>query len=129
MPDGDNLGKLIVDNYLEGDKCKDKDLRINLSKDFKILTNETAFYAKMTNENPIQDKMVLITNKDKVAKNIVYGYDKDVSEEEQSKEKKNWFTGFFSNLFSKENIIKKKNIYSSKKKIISQRNNGADSRR
>ena len=121
MPDGDNLGKLIVDNYLSSDECKDRNLKISLSKDFKILTNETAFYAKMTNENPIQDKMVLITNKDKVAKNIVYGYDKDVSEEEQSKEKKNWFTGFFSNLFSKENIIKKKNYIFKQKNYLAKK--------
>ena len=112
LPDGDNLGKLIVDNYLQSDKCKNKNLKISLSKDFKILTNETAFYAKITNENPIKDKMVLITNKNKVAANIMYGYDDDVLAEEQSGEKKkNWFTGFFSNLFSneKDNIIKKKN--------------------
>ena len=77
LPDGDNLGKLIVDNYLQGDKCKNKNLKISLSKDFKILTNETAFYAKITNEIPSKDKMVLITNKNKVAENIMYGYDKD----------------------------------------------------
>ena len=112
LPDGDNLGKLIVDNYLQGDKCKNKNLKISLSKDFKILTNETAFYAKITNEIPSKDKMVLITNKNKVAENIMYGYDKDDLDEEQSNgKKKNWFIGFFSNLFNfiKDNIIKKKN--------------------
>ena len=41
LPDGDNLGKLIVDNYLKSSKCKDSKLRINLSKEYNILTNET----------------------------------------------------------------------------------------
>ena len=121
LPDGDNLGKLIVDNYLEGDKCIDKNLRINLSKDFKILTDETAFYAKIINENPTKDKMVLITNKNKVAENIMFGYDNDNDNEElqTGEKKKNWFSDFFSNLFTKDNIIKKKNYKFKEKKKFS----------
>ena len=69
LPDGDNLGKLIVDNYLKSQKCKDSKTKINLSKEYNILTNETAFYASMTNEAQIKEKMVKITNKDKEASN------------------------------------------------------------
>ena len=117
LPDGDNLGKLIVDNYLEGNKYKNKNLRISLSKDYKILTDETAFYAKIINENPTKDKMVLITNKNKVAENIMFGYDNDNEEEQTGGKKKNWFSDFFSNLFTKDNNIIKKKNYKFKEKI------------
>ena len=46
MPDGENLGKLIVDNYLKSGKCKDSQTKIELSKEFNILTDKTAFFAK-----------------------------------------------------------------------------------
>ena len=134
IPDGDNLGKLIVDDYLNKNNCKNKKTRINLSKEYKVLTDETAFYAKMINEVPVTEKMIKITNKDKEAfnnknkenqaQNIIkdddyiyndeiFGYD---NLEEPKKEKK----GFFSNLFSKifqsdDSIIKKQHfIYKEK---------------
>ena len=136
LPDGDNLGKLIVDNYIKSKKCNQKTI-IKLSKEYNILTDETAFYAKMINEVPVTEKMIKMTNKDNTAinntieenknQNIIhnedliyndeiFGYDE--VEEEQNKEKK----GFFSNLFSKifhsdNNIIKKKKfVYKEKKK-------------
>ena len=65
LPDGDNLGKLLIDDYLKSEKCKDREMRINLSKEYNILINETAFYAKMENEVPVTEKMVKITNKKK----------------------------------------------------------------
>ena len=49
LPDGDNLGKLIVDKYLKSSKCQSKETKINLSKEYNILVDETAFYAKIIN--------------------------------------------------------------------------------
>ena len=139
LPEGDNLGKLIVDNYLKSQKCKNSKTRINLSKEYNVLTNETAFYAKMTNESPSTEKMIKMTNEGKEAannkkeenKNIIklddeyvyndetFGY--DVVEEEKPKEaKKGGIAGFFANLFSSNkdvDIIKQKNfIYKEPKK-------------
>ena len=133
LPDGDNLGKLIVDNYLKSKKCKDKNERIKLSKEYNILTNETAFYAEITNEVPITEKMDKLTNKDKEAvnnnnegaqtQNIIkenddYIYDDEIFGYDDNKETKKEEKGLLSGLFSlftgnddnKDNIIKKKNF-------------------
>ena len=69
LPDGDKLGKLIVDNYLKSDVQNDE--KIKLSKEYSILTNETSFYAKIIKEAPTTEKMTKITNKDKQAENNV----------------------------------------------------------
>ena len=130
LPEGDNLGKLIVDTYLNSQKCKDSKTRINLSKEYNILTNETAFYAKMTNEAPSKEKMVKMTNEGKEASNNkkeenqnqniiklddeyiyndeIFGY--DIEEVEEKKE--GGIGAFLANLFSsnKDDIIKKKNF-------------------
>ena len=71
LPDGDKLGKLIVDNYLKSGECKDKNIRIKLSKEYNILISETAFFAEMTNDVAIQDKMIKKTNKNKKALNNI----------------------------------------------------------
>ena len=131
LPDGDNLGKLIVDNYLKNSNCKISEIRINLAKEYNILTKGTAFYAKIVNEVPVKEKMIKITNKDKEASNNkkeenvqtknnieenseyiykdeIFGYDEY---EEPPEEEKSGFFGFFSKLFSKDSgIIKKKNL-------------------
>ena len=120
LPDGDNLGKLIVDNYLKSKKCKDKNERIKLSKEYNILTNETAFYAEITNEVPITEKMDKLTNKDKEAvnnnnegaqtQNIIkenddYIYDDEIFGYDDNKEPKKEEKGLLSGY-----IIKKKNF-------------------
>ena len=69
LPDGDKLGKLIVDNYLKTGKNITKDTIIKLSKNYNILTNETAFYAKIANDTSIKEKMITITNEGKQALN------------------------------------------------------------
>ena len=69
LPKGEELGKLIVDNYLLENKSLDFRTKIKLSKDYKILCSETAFYAEIQNESPIQGNMTTITNKNKLAKN------------------------------------------------------------
>ena len=131
LPEGDKLGKLIVDNFLKSENKKDIKTIIQLSKEYNILTNETAFYAKIANDIPITEKMVKITNKDKQAENnieknnyridddkylgyddfVYYNEDIEVFKSQNTEEpKKGLFKGFFSKLFSKEedNIIKKK---------------------
>ena len=127
LPNGDKLGKLIVDNYLKSGICKDSNTIVHLSKDFNILTNETAFYAEITNENPITDNMLLVTNKNKEASNNNnnnedekndkyifkdehFSYDDNNKVQNNEPEKKGFFEGLFSKIFSKDNIIKKKNI-------------------
>ena len=131
LPDGDNLGKLIVDNYLKSSIHKNLETIIKLSKEYNILTDQTAYYAKITNLAPVKDKMIKITNKDKIASNNkiedevkpqniikenndnyfndeMFGYDNEEKEEEKPEEKKNFIFGFFSKFFNNDNIIKKK---------------------
>ena len=138
LPDGDKLGKIIVDNYLKGNKSINDNTKIKLSKDFNILTSKTAFYAEIQNELPSQEKMVTYTNKNAESinnknedKNMIikendfelndFGYDNLVYEhkQENKQSQKKSFFNFFSNLFSKKTeIIKKKTfIYKSPKKI------------
>ena len=65
MPNGEELGKLIIDNYLLQNKSLDFRTKIKLSKDYNILCSETAFFAEIQNEIPIKEKMSTITNKNK----------------------------------------------------------------
>ena len=69
LPDGEELGKLIVDNYLTENKSLDFRTKIKLSKDYNILCSETAFYAEIQNEVPVTQKMTVITNQNKEAIN------------------------------------------------------------
>ena len=69
LPDGEELGKLIVDNYLTNNKSLDFRTKIKLSKDYNILCSETAFYAEIQNVVPITEKMALIKNKNEEAIN------------------------------------------------------------
>ena len=131
LPDGDKLGKIIVDNYLKNNKSIDYNTNIKLSKDFNILSNNTAFYAEIQNEEPSQAKMITYSNenteannnkKEESNKNIIddnnfelydFGYDKPIFiQNEVKKEQKsnnNFFSNLFTNLFTKKNeIIKKK---------------------
>ena len=121
LPEGDNLGKLIVDNYLKSQKCKDSKTKINLSKEYNILTNETAFYASMTNEAQIKEKMVKITNKDKEASN---NKKEETQIENKIKEKDDYvyndkIFGYDNdendNNIDLDNIIKQKNFLYKKK--------------
>ena len=65
LPNGEELGKLIIDNYLLQNKSLDFRTKIKLSKDYNILCSETAFFAEIQNEIPIKEKMSTITNKNK----------------------------------------------------------------
>ena len=69
LHDGDNLGKLIVDKYLKSSKCQSKETKINLSKEYNILVDETAFFAKIINTVPSKDKMIKISNQNREASN------------------------------------------------------------
>ena len=69
IPNGEELGKLIVDNYLVDNISLDFREKIKLSKAYSILCSETAFYAEIQNEIPVHEKMITITNKDKEAIN------------------------------------------------------------
>ena len=81
---GDYLGKLIVDKYLKSNMQKDTKIKIKLSKEYNILTDETAFYAKILNDTPLKEKMDKITNEDKQANNnITQSQSKSDKEEEK----------------------------------------------
>ena len=113
LPDGDNLGKLIIDNYLKSPNCKDLKTKISLSKEYKILTDETAFYAKISNEVPIKGKLIQISNKDKEASNNkeifeeFFGYDKE--EESLYEDEMKQFGNNNKNSIE-DNIIRRKNF-------------------
>ena len=84
LSDGDYLGKLIVDKYLKSNIQKDTKIKIKLSKEYNILTDETAFYAKIFNDIPLKEKMDKITNEDKQANNnIIQSQSKSDKEEEK----------------------------------------------
>ena len=127
LPDGDELGKLIVDNYLSNNESLDFRTQIKLSKDYNILCQETAFYAEIQNEKQIKDEMKTITNKDQKPinnNNIIINNDNDMKSEEikltnfgydnndknnlnddnnetkeENKNKKGGFSNFISNIF------------------------------
>ena len=82
LPDGEELGKLIIDKYLLENKSLDSKTKIKLSKDYNILCIETAFYAEIQNEVPITERMSTITNKNKKAIN-----DNIILEQENKNEK------------------------------------------
>ena len=71
LNEGDYLGKLIVDKYLKSYIQKETKIKIKLSKEYNILTDETAFYAKILNDTPLKEKMDKITNEDKQANNNI----------------------------------------------------------
>ena len=84
LNEGDYLGKLIVDKYLKSNIQKDTKIKIKLSKEYNILTDETAFYAKILNDTPLKEKMDKITNEDKQANNnITQSQSKSDKEEEK----------------------------------------------
>ena len=118
LPDGEELGKLIVDNYLTNNKSLDFRTKIKLSKDYNILCSETAFFAEIQNEVPITQKMTLIENKNKEAinNNLIHeinlrniGYEnKSINFNNNNIEVNEKKKGFFSIIFS---------IFSCKKSI------------
>ena len=135
LPKGDELGKLIIDDYLINNKSLDFRTKIKLSKDYNILCSETAFYAEIQNEVPIKEKMVTIKNKDKEAinnnmgnigkepeselrnmgyenNNIDYNINDNEIKENNDPENKKGFLSWLASIFSckkeKNKIINKK---------------------
>ena len=139
LPKGEELGKLIIDNYLIDNESLDFITKIKLSKAYNILCSETAFYAEIQNENPIKEKMMTITNDKKEAidnnnniieqepesefRNIGYENTKDyfkINENEMKESivketKKEKKKGFFSCVYSLFSCKKEKNKIINKK--------------
>lgn len=63
FPNGNKLGKIIINNYLRSDLSTDKKTLIKLSKEYSILTSNTIFYGEMHNEKAL--KRIEETNKKK----------------------------------------------------------------
>ena len=115
LPDGNNLGKLIVDNYLKNENIT-KDFKINVSQEYNILITETTFYAKVINDIHSKDdkieeqnENIFNENNDNIYNNEIFGYDNNYDEEGKK--------GFFSKMFNNENIIKRKFFIPKKTKI------------
>jgi hypothetical protein len=148
LPNGEELGKIIVDDYLTNNKTLDFRTKIKLSKGYNILCSETAFYAEIQNEVPIKEKMITIKNKDKQAvnnniieniepeaeselrnmgyenKNNDFNINDNEIKENNEQENKNGFFSWISSLFSckkeKNKIINKKTFeYHEKKREVS----------
>ena len=126
LPDGDNLGKLIVDNYLKSEKCLDSATKINLSKEYNILTDQTSFYAAIINEKQIKEKMVKITNKEKEAENNKKEAENNKKEAKNIKERDSYFYNdkifgydneqdFYNINTESDNIVKQKNYVNNRK--------------
>ena len=138
LPKGEELGKLIVDNYLIDNESLDFRTKIKLSKDYSILCSETAFYAEIQNEIPAKEKMITISNDKKEAinnnniieqepeselRNIGYENTKDffntndseIKESTEKEMKKGKKKGFFSCVFSLFSCKKEKNKIINKK--------------
>ena len=103
LENGDILGKIIIGNYLKKNETKEE---VNLSKQFQILSKNTALFAEIQTENSLQEEMKTITNENK---DITY----NEKEKDKKKENKSIIDSLFKgikNLFSKNTptIIKKR---------------------
>ena len=130
LANGDELGKIIVNYYLKNNKSIDKTTEIKLSKEFNILSTNTAFFAEIQNEIPVQEDIATLSNENKVAMNnnnskklkLINDTDtqnnlalnefnsvENINElknlPNESKPKKKCFCNLFSNLFIKKNKI------------------------
>ena len=65
LPNGDQLGKIIIDYYLNNKKPLNTEEEINLSKDFSILSTNTSFFAEIQNEIPAKEEIITLSNKNK----------------------------------------------------------------
>ena len=134
LPNENTLGKIIVNYFLKNNKTIDKITEIKLSKDFSILSSNTAFFAEIQNEIPIQEDMVSLSNENKTATNndnvkkenpqtdtissnlVLNEFNSDNLNDlnishKKIKQKKGCFCNFLSNLFKKKKnnkIITKK---------------------
>ena len=136
LPNENTLGKIIVNYFLKNNKTIDKKTEIKLSKDFSILSSNTAFFAEIQNEIPVQGDMISLSNENKTAINndnvrkensqidtisnnlVLNEFNSDNLNDlnishEKIKPKRGCFCNFLSNLFKKIKINKK---YSSIKK-------------
>ena len=156
LPNGDKLGKIIIDYYLANTKSIDIEEEINLSKDFNILSTNRCFFAEIQNEIPMQEEMITLSNKNnKIINNIEEEKKENFKENdiisnnnfilsdfssdnlnslnsipEELKPKKKCFCCFFSNFFNKKNeIIKKKYFKHKAPKSIKMNNNKSKSKK
>ena len=60
LTDGDNMTKIIVDNYLKTNLDMDEKTEINISKEYEVLSKNTSFFAEIENENSQQNKLIKI---------------------------------------------------------------------
>ena len=54
FPNGNKLGKIIINNYLKSGLITDKNTLIKLSKEFSILTSSSIFYGEMHNKKTVK---------------------------------------------------------------------------
>ena len=69
LPNENTLGKIIVNYFLKNKKTIDKETEIKLSKDFSIISSNTAFFAEIENEIIVQEDIAYLSNENKTAIN------------------------------------------------------------
>ena len=131
LPNENTLGKIIVNYFLKNKKTIDKETEIKLSKDFSIISSNTAFFAEIENEITVQEDIAYLSNENKTAinndnvkkenlqvdtisnDNLVLNesnsdYLNDLNIWHEKMKKKRWcFCNFLSNLLKKKKINKK----------------------
>ena len=61
LPEGDNMTKIIIDKYLKNSTLIDKNIEINLSKEYEVLSKNTSLYAEIINDKS-QEKQLIKNN-------------------------------------------------------------------
>ena len=144
LPNDNTLGKIIVNYFLKNNKTIDKMTEIKLSKDFSILSSNTAFFAEIQNEIPVQEEMVSLSNENKTADNNDNAKKENLENDtissnlainesnsdnlndfnvshEKIKPKRGCFCNFLSNLLKKKKNNKKNNSLKNNK-VITKKN-------
>ena len=60
LSDGNNMTKIIVDNYLKTNLNIDEQTEIKLSKEYDVLSKNTSLFAEIENENSQHNKLIKI---------------------------------------------------------------------
>ena len=61
LSEGDNMTKIIIDKYLKNSTLIDKNIEINLSKEYEVLSKNTSLYAEIINDKS-QEKQLIKSN-------------------------------------------------------------------
>ena len=60
LPEGDNMTKIIIDKYIKTNSELDKNIEINLSKEYEVLSENTSLYAEIINEKTQKSQLTQV---------------------------------------------------------------------